>query len=66
MKLRLALPALALAAFCCITASAQAPAGAPAGTTGKCKDGTWSNAASKSGACSGHKGVAEWYAAARR
>lgn len=40
-----------------------AVAQAPAGSTGQCKDGSYTSAASKQGACKGHQGIKEWYAA---
>ncbi|AOJ06664.1 DUF3761 domain-containing protein [Burkholderia mayonis] len=57
----------ALAAGLCISISsfAQAPASAPAGTTGLCKDGSFYSGASKKGACSGHKGLKSWYGASK-
>jgi hypothetical protein len=42
---------------------AQTPAGAPAGSTGQCKDGSYTSTTTKSGACRGHQGVKDWYAA---
>ena len=62
MKLH-SLSAALLVSLFATAAFAQAPATAPAGTTGMCKDGSFSNAASKAGACSGHKGIKTWYAA---
>jgi Protein of unknown function (DUF3761) len=50
----------------CATTTAACYAEAPAGSTGECKDGTYSSAPAKRGACAGHGGVKEWYAADKK
>jgi len=61
MKLTIATLSLATGLLIGQAVFAEAPASAPAGSTGLCKDGTYYSGASKQGACSGHKGVKEWY-----
>jgi hypothetical protein len=51
--------ALAFATLAFAPAWAADPA--PAGSTGLCKDGSYTESASKRGACSGHGGVKKWY-----
>ncbi len=62
MKQRFVHAAVVLFAFAG-AAFAQVPADAPAGSTGVCKDGSYSSAATKRGACAGHHGVKTWYSA---
>jgi hypothetical protein len=61
MFLRIAMLSVLAGTLVYGVAAAQAPAGAPAGATGLCRDGTYWTNATKQGACSGHKGVQTWY-----
>ena len=60
MKTRAILVPLALAAG--LIAASAGIAAAPKGSTGECKDGSYTSAATKRGACAGHGGVRDWYA----
>jgi hypothetical protein len=64
MSNSIAIAALTAALALTTVSVAQAPAGAPAGTTGLCKDGSYYSGATRKGACAGHKGVKAWYGAA--
>ena len=41
--------------------AAETNAARPADATGECKDGSFTTSPTKAGACSGHKGVKNWY-----
>lgn len=64
MKIAIRLMAVATGFLAAHVSVAQAPAGAPAGATGLCKDGTYATSTSKSAGCRGHQGVKDWYATA--
>ena len=59
MKLRPLLILIALASS--LVGASISYAQVPPGSTGQCKDATYTSAASKQGACHGHGGVKEWY-----
>jgi Protein of unknown function (DUF3761) len=54
---------LATLSFGLLVATSSLAGQAPAGSTGRCGDGSYTSAKTKSGACSKHGGVKEWFAA---
>ena len=63
MKLSLTSLALIAGFLGSSTVFAQATAAAPSGSTGLCKDGSYTSNETKKGACAGHKGVKDWFGA---
>ena len=61
MPRSIAYPTLLAALLFTAACPAQAPVGAPPGTTALCNDNSFSSSATKQGACSGHKGIKQWY-----
>ena len=63
MKISFTRLVLAAGLIASSAAFAQAPATAPSGSTGQCRDGSYTSDVTKKGACAGHKGVKDWYGA---
>jgi len=57
MKLAMTSATIAAGLFFVFTCNAQVPSS----STGECKDGSYTSAESKRGACAGHGGVKDWY-----